>query len=212
MTVIAIDGPAAAGKGTLAKRLAGHLDFALLDTGLLYRAVGWKVLEAGADPEDEAAALSQAKALTVEDLKSDQLRRDETAQAASKVAVIQSVRAELLAFQRDFATKPPLGAKGAILDGRDIGTVVCPDADAKLFVTASVEVRSARRVKELRDRGEEVIEARVLQDMKDRDERDQSRATAPLKPAEDAHVIDTSDMDADQALKAALAVISQKIA
>ncbi|MGB0671461.1 MAG: (d)CMP kinase [Rhodospirillales bacterium] len=209
---IAIDGPAAAGKGTLAKRLAAHLGYALLDTGLLYRAVGHRVLAAGADPADADAATREALALKASDLEGDHLRLDETAQAASKVAVVPAVREALLAFQRTFAADPPAGAPGAILDGRDIGTVVCPDAQAKLFVTASVEVRAARRVKELRERGQEVIEARVLQDLKDRDTRDRERATAPLKAADDALNLDTSGLDPDQAFEKALAFISDRIA
>jgi cytidylate kinase len=206
--VIAIDGPAAAGKGTLARRLADHLSLAYLDTGSIYRAVGISLLTAGQDPAAPAAAAAAAQALSPESLMILQadplLRAEEGARAASLVAAQPPVRAALLDFQRAFASTPPGGAAGAILDGRDIGTVVCPDATVKLFVTASVEERARRRVKELRERGEESIESRVLQDMKERDERDQARAVAPLRPADDALVLDTSDLDADAAFAAAL--------
>lgn len=205
--IIAIDGPAAAGKGTLARRLAEHLGLAYLDTGLIYRAVGKKVMDAGADAEDAEAAEAQARALKAADLQADGLRTDEVAQAASKVSAVPGVRAALLEFQRDFAAYPPGGAKGAVLDGRDIGTVVCPDADVKLFVTASTEVRAERRLKELRDRGLEAIYARVLEDMKERDARDSSRAASPLEPATDAHQLDTSTLDADQVFARALRII-----
>ncbi len=206
--IIAIDGPAAAGKGTLAKRLAEHFGLALLDTGLLYRAVGMKLVRAGLDPEDADAATEAAQGLDADDLAAGDLRGDEAAQAASKVAVVPGVRAALLDFQRGFAASPPGGAKGAVLDGRDIGTVVCPDADAKLFINAGVEVRAARRVKELQGRGLEAIYARVLEDMKERDARDSGRGVSPLAPAEDALRIDTSDLDADQVFAAALDHIS----
>jgi cytidylate kinase len=205
--IIAIDGPAAAGKGTLARRLAEHLGLAYLDTGLIYRAVGKNVMDAGADAEDAEAAEAHARALKAADLQADGLRTDEVAQAASKVSAVPGVRAALLEFQRDFAAYPPGGAKGAVLDGRDIGTVVCPDADVKLFVTASTEVRAERRLKELRDRGLEAIYARVLEDMKERDARDSSRAASPLEPATDAHQLDTSTLDADQVFARALQII-----
>ena len=205
--IIAIDGPAAAGKGTLARRLAEHLKFAYLDTGLIYRAVGKKVTDMGADPEDAEVAETVARSLSAEDLEADGLRTDEAAQAASKVSAIPGVRAALLEFQRSFAAEPPAGKKGAVLDGRDIGTVVCPDAPVKLFVTASAEVRAERRFKELQDRGLEAIYARVLEDMKERDARDSSRATAPLEPAKDAHQIDTSALDADQVFAQALEIV-----
>lgn len=205
--IIAIDGPAAAGKGTLARRLAELYDLALLDTGLLYRAVGMKTVRAGFDPEDVAQATETAQGLRPVDLDAEGLRSDEAAQAASKVAAIPGVRAALLAFQRDFAANPPDGRAGAILDGRDIGTTVCPDADVKLFVTASTEVRARRRLKELQDRGLEAIYARVLQDMKDRDARDSERAASPLKAADDAFQLDTSDLDADEAFEKATAFI-----
>jgi len=205
--IIAIDGPAAAGKGTLARRLAQHLNLAYLDTGLIYRAVGKKVLIVGADPEDAAAAEAEARAMRPEDLQLEGLRTDEVAQAASKVSTVPGVRAALLEFQRDFAAHPPDGKAGAVLDGRDIGTVVCPEAPHKLFVTASMEVRAERRVKELQDRGLEAIYARVFEDMKERDARDSERAVSPLEPAKDAHTLDTSDFDADQVFQAALDLI-----
>ena len=207
--IIAIDGPAAAGKGTLAKRLADHFQLELLDTGLLYRAVAGKVIDIGVeiadDPETYSVIAGQAAhGLIPADLEVDGLRTDRVAQAASKVSAIPTVRSALLDFQRDFAKHPPKGAKGAILDGRDIGTVVCPDADVKLFISASTEVRAKRRYKELQDRGLEAIYARVLEDMEERDARDMGRDASPLVPAEDALQIDTSDLDAEQAFTAAL--------
>ncbi|WP_454020461.1 (d)CMP kinase [Azospirillum sp. Marseille-Q6669] len=210
--VIAIDGPAAAGKGTLSKRIAQAYGFAHLDTGALYRAVGVSVLRAGGDPADAEAAAQAARALRPEDgiLNDPALRNDEAAQAASKVAVVPAVRAALLDFQRRFAAAPPGGAPGAVLDGRDVGTVVCPNADAKLFVTASVEVRAERRLKELRERGIPAIPSDVLEDMKARDARDSQRTVAPLLPAADAFVLDTSALDADQAFAAATAFIGTK--
>ncbi|MDX9862787.1 MAG: (d)CMP kinase [Rhodospirillales bacterium] len=208
--IIAIDGPAASGKGTLARRLADRLGFALLDTGLLYRAVGMRVLRAGGDPADAAAAAEAARTLDAGELDSADLRSDAAASAASKVGAIPAVRAALLDFQRTFAARPPGGAGGAVLDGRDIGTVVCPDADAKLFVTASIEVRAERRLKELRARGLEAIHSRVLQEMKERDSRDASRAVAPLEPAKDAFVLDTSGLDPDAVFAEALAFVKTR--
>lgn len=206
--IIAIDGPAAAGKGTLARKLAERLGLAYLDTGLLYRAVGMAVLRQGGDPADRSRAAAVAQALDPQALGDAGLRGDEAGQAASKVAAIPEVRAALLEFQRAFAAHPPGGKAGAVLDGRDIGTVVCPNAPYKLFVTASLEVRAARRVKELRERGLAAIEERVFEDMRQRDARDSGRAAAPLVPAVDAYVLDTSNMDADAALNAALAYVS----
>lgn len=205
--VIAIDGPAAAGKGTLARRLAAALGYAYLDTGLLYRAVGMAVLRAGGDPADPQAATAAAVALTAGDLGAAELRGDRAAQAASRCAAIPGVRAALLAFQRRFAATPPNGAAGAVLDGRDIGTVVCPAAPVKLYVTASLEVRAERRCKELRERGLPAIHSAVLREMQERDERDSLRAIAPLEPAADAVVIDTSDLDPDAVVAAALAAV-----
>lgn len=205
--IIAVDGPAASGKGTLARRLARHLGFAYLDTGKLYRAVGKAVLDAGHDPNDPAAAVRAAEAIDPRTLDDPALGADDVAAAASKVATVPGVRKALLAFQRDFAAAPPGGAKGAILDGRDIGTVVCPDADVKLFVTADIAVRAKRRHKELIGRGGNSIYAGVLQDLKERDARDSDRAVAPLRAACDAETLDTSDLDPDAAFAAALAYI-----
>lgn len=210
--VIAIDGPAASGKGTVAVRLAHELSLAKLDTGLLYRGVGYGVVENGGDPENADDALKMAKNLDPGFLDNPNLRTDVAAQAASKVAVIPEVRAQLLDFQREFAKNPPLlpgggTPAGAILDGRDIGTTVCPDADAKLFITASVEVRAERRYKELLERGHKAIYARVLEDMNERDARDQGRETSPLASADDALVLDTSKMSADDAYAKALEFI-----
>ena len=206
--LIAIDGPAAAGKGTLARRLADHFGLALLDTGLLYRAVGMNVVRAGGDADDAALAAEAARSLTPEDLDAGDLRGDAAADAASRVSAVPDVRAALLNFQRAFAANPPGGAKGAVLDGRDIGTVVCPEAESKLFVTASAEVRAERRFLELRERGLDAIHGRVLADMKERDARDSERAVSPLVPAKDAFLLDTSDLDADQVFAAALDFIN----
>ena len=205
--IIAIDGPAAAGKGTLARQLAEHLNLAYLDTGLIYRAVGKKVIGAGGMPEDAKTSEAAAHALSSDDLAADGLRTDEVAAAASKVSAVPGVRAALLDFQRDFAACPPEGKTGAVLDGRDIGTVVCPGADHKLFVTASIDVRAQRRVKELQDRGLEAIYARVFEDMEERDARDQQRTSSPLEPARDAHTLDTTDLNVEQVFKAALEFI-----
>lgn len=209
-TIIAIDGPAAAGKGTLARRVAAELGFDYLDTGLIYRAVGMNVDRAGFDPADPARAGEAARDLQPEDLAADDLRTDDAAQAASKVAAIPEVRAALLDFQRRFAATPP-GGKGAVLDGRDIGTVVCPDAGIKLYVTASAETRAQRRLLELQGKGIDTTFDKVLAEMRERDERDASRAVAPLKPAEDAHLLDTSALSADAAFDAAIAFIRTKL-
>ncbi|WP_417606472.1 (d)CMP kinase [Primorskyibacter flagellatus] len=196
---IAIDGPAAAGKGTISKAVAAHFAYAHLDTGLLYRAVGRRMLD-GVDP------LEAATSLLAEDLEADDLRTPDVAQAASRVAVIPEVRAALVDFQRAFARRDG----GAVLDGRDIGTVICPDAEAKLFVTASAEVRAERRFRELLDRGLETTFETVLADVRERDTRDMDRAAAPLLPAEDAVQIDTSGMSIDDAVAAAIAAVTQK--
>jgi CMP/dCMP kinase len=208
--IVAVDGPAAAGKGTLARRLAAHFDFAFLDTGLLYRATAWHLRQTGGDGDDAAEAA--AKRVRAADLAAPELRDEAIAQLASAVAVIPSVRAALLQFQRDFAASPPGGKSGAVLDGRDIGTVVCPDAAAKVFVTASTEERARRRVKELRERGVEAIYGTVLRDMQDRDARDSQRRTAPLRPADDAFVLDTTDLDVDAAFAAARDYVAGQLA
>ena len=197
---VAIDGPAAAGKGTISKAAAAHFGFAHLDTGLLYRAVGRRTLR-GVDP------VNAAQTLTAEDLDQDDLRTAEIAQAASKVAVIPDVRAALVDFQRAFARR----AGGAVLDGRDIGTVICPHAEVKLFVTASAEVRAERRFLELQAKGADVTRDQVLADVKERDARDAERSTAPMKPAEDAVMLDTTDLSIEAALNQALAAINAKL-
>lgn len=213
--IIAIDGPAASGKGTIGRKIAEKLGFAFLDTGALYRAVGHIVLTAGHDPADEqaaiAAALTLRDTLQPADLDNPALRSDEAGSAASKVAAISGVRNALLDLQKSFAKQPPEGFQGAVLDGRDIGTVICPDADAKLFIKASTEVRAERRYKELQSRGIDVTKATILTDMRERDERDSTRSTAPLKPAEDALILDTSDLSADEAYNQALALIEKKL-
>jgi len=209
--IVAVDGPAAAGKGTLARRLAVHFDFAFLDTGLLYRATAMHLAEAGRRASDAEAAEAAAKQVTAADIADKRLRGEAVGQLASAVAVIPAVRAALLQFQRDFAERPPGGKAGAVLDGRDIGTVVCPQAKAKIFITASVEERARRRVKELRARGVEAIYGAVLQDMQDRDARDSQRRTAPLRAADDAFVLDTTDLDADSAFAAARDYVASKL-
>ena len=196
---VAIDGPAASGKGTISKAVAAHFGFAHLDTGLLYRAVAAKAL-GGAAPE------VAARALATQDLEDDTLRTPHVAQAASQVAAIPEVRAALLAFQRTFAEREG----GAVLDGRDIGTVICPEAQAKLFVTASAQVRAQRRFVELSGKGLDVTPETVLADVQARDARDMGRADAPLRPADDAVHIDTSDMGIEDAVAAAVSVISAK--
>jgi cytidylate kinase len=191
--VVAIDGPAAAGKGTLARALAAHFGFQYLDTGLLYRAVGAKVAD-GQEP------LTAAQSLTVDDLARSDLRSVEAGQHASKVAALPEVRSALLAFQRTFANRDG----GAVLDGRDIGTVICPNADVKLYITASAEVRAKRRWDELgQSESYEAILAAVIE----RDERDMNRADAPLKPAADAHILDTSDLSIKDVLQTAIKLV-----
>jgi cytidylate kinase len=194
---VAIDGPAAAGKGTISKAVAAHFGFAHLDTGLLYRAVGAKVLN-GMD------ALKAAQTLETVDLDSDDLRNPDVAQAASRVAVNADVRTALVAFQHQFAARDG----GAVLDGRDIGTVICVDADVKLFVTASSSKRAQRRMDELNAKGMGLTFADVLEDVEARDKRDSERATAPLKPAEDAVMLDTTDLTADAAIARAISLVA----
>lgn len=203
--IIAIDGPAASGKGTLAKRLAAYYDFDHLDSGLLYRAVANAVLEAGGSADDKAAAVAAARTFDPARYPDDVLKGDEVAKAASFVAAIPEVRAELVAFQRAFAQGKP----GVVIDGRDIGTVIVPQADVKIYVTATAEVRAQRRILELRDRGESVDGAAVLADIIKRDERDMTRPVAPLKQAEDAHLLDTTNMDIAAAVRAAIEIVDR---
>lgn len=203
---VAIDGPAASGKGTIARAVAAYFGFAHLDTGLLYRAVGKKALTYSRTGYYPEVAEQLARELTAEDLIPDDLRSADVAQAASKVAAIPQVRVVLLEFQKTFANQPG----GAVLDGRDIGTVICPDADVKLFVTAGASVRAERRYKELLDKGEKVTLVEVLTDVKIRDARDATRDVAPMVAAEDALVLDTSEMSIEQAIAAAIAVINDK--
>ena len=198
--IIAVDGPAAAGKGTLARALARHYTYHFLDTGSLYRMVGFAVLVHGGDPRDAAAAVAAAKSLKPDLIHERDLRSQKVAEAASIVAANLGVREALLGFQRDFAKRPP----GAVLDGRDIGTVVCPDAEAKIFVTATPEVRAQRRHAELAERGDVVPFETVLAEIKARDDRDRSRAHAPLVPAPDAYVLETSAMTREEAMAAAI--------
>jgi cytidylate kinase len=201
--IIAIDGPAASGKGTLGKRLADHYRLQHLDTGLIYRAVAKALLDAKLDLSDEERAAEAAARLDATWLGDPALKTDAIGQAASLVSVHPRVRAALFAFQRDFAARPP----GAVLDGRDIGTVICPEAEVKIFVVAAPEVRARRRAQEIAARGEPVDEAAVLDDIRRRDARDSSRAAAPLKAAPDAHLLDTSDLDVEAAVRAAIAIV-----
>ncbi|MCB1650470.1 MAG: (d)CMP kinase [Alphaproteobacteria bacterium] len=239
--VIAIDGPAASGKGTLSRALAERLGFAHLDTGALYRAVAYEVMQAGGDPEDEGDALAGVESLkaklsnpsinilhnsntgggkegnagsaggSADVLGNPILKEDHVGGGASKVAAIPSVRAALLDLQRDFAAHPGEGFEGAVLDGRDIGTVICPQAPVKLFVTASDEVRAERRTKELQSKGISVTKAAVLKDMCERDARDASRTEAPMKPADDAILIDSSHLDPAEMLDKALKIVQERL-
>jgi CMP/dCMP kinase len=214
--IIAIDGPAASGKGTLARRLAERFGLAHLDTGKLYRATALGVLEVGGDPTDPAAAKKAARNLDFSRLGDPRLLQEDVARASSVVAAIPAVRAALLEAQRRFARHPPPlennAANGAVLDGRDIGTVVCPDAKVKLFLVASAESRAERRVKELRQSGATAIYDDVLQDMRERDARDSERRVAPLAAASDAISIDTTLLDADQVFERASEIIARYIA
>lgn len=204
--VVAVDGPAAAGKGTLARRLAAALGLPYLDTGLLYRAVGRRVLDRGGDPRDAALAAAEARALAAADLDRADLRGPEADMAASAVATLPEVRAALLDWQRDFGRR-----HGAVMDGRDIGTVIFPDAPAKLFVTASPAARARRRHAELAARGIRRDLAEVEAEMRARDAQDASRATAPMKPAPDAVVLDTTELGIEEAFDAALALVRARL-
>jgi len=201
--IIAIDGLAASGKGTLARRLAAHFGFSHLDTGTLYRAVAAQLLQAGEDPHDADAAARAASTISPAKLDDPRLRADETGKAASVVAAHPAVRAALLDYQRAFAKRPP----GAVLDGRDIGTVVCPDADVKLYITANLDVRAERRYLELTDQGHRVDRNKVRWDLQARDKQDESRSEAPLKKAEDAHLLDTTKLDIEAAFETAVRII-----
>jgi cytidylate kinase len=203
--IIAIDGPAASGKGTLGKRLASHYGLRHLDTGLLYRAVAKALLDAGHSPTNQARAVAAADALDPAAFDEVALKGHAIGEAASVVSAIPDVRAALLAFQRNFAGKAP----GAVLDGRDIGTVICPNAEVKIFVTASPQIRARRRMLEFQTRGEPADEADILADILRRDARDTSRAVAPLKQAADAHLLDTTTLDADAAFHAAIALVDR---
>ena len=201
--IIAIDGPAASGKGTLGKQLAAHYGLRHLDTGLIYRAVARAVLDAGLQPDNAAAATAAAKALDPSKFDEILLKGHRIGEAASIVSALPEVRSALLAFQREFAAQPP----GAVLDGRDIGTVICPDADVKIFMTALPEVRARRRAAEYRAQGRKIDENDVLADILRRDERDQGRSAAPLKQAPDAHLLDTTHLDIDAAIRAAIDIV-----
>ena len=205
--IIAVDGPAASGKGTLARLLAASYGLAHLDTGLLYRAVGVGVLQAGGDPADETAALKAVSHLVEQDLDDPALRTSKAGGAASQVAAIPAVRTALLEYQRRFANSPPGDAAGAVLDGRDIGTVVCPNADIKFFIKASPEVRARRRYLELSSNGSVTTEGEVLADILERDARDANRDIAPMVRAPAAYLIDTSDLSIEAAFAAARAFI-----
>jgi len=203
--IIAIDGPAASGKGTLGKKLAAHYGLRHLDTGLIYRAVALAMLESGRALNDIARAEQAAKSLDIDSFGNPELKSARVGEAASIVSAIPQVRAALLKFQQDFAARPP----GAVLDGRDIGTVICPNADVKIFVVATPQVRANRRYLEFKAAGQPVTEADILADILKRDERDTSRAAAPLKAAADAHTLDTTALDIDGAMKAAIALVER---
>jgi cytidylate kinase len=201
--IIAIDGPAASGKGTLGKRLAHHYGYRHLDTGVIYRAVAKAMLDLGAELTDEVRAVAVAMELDPEKFGDPVLKTQKVGEAASVVSAIPKVREALVNFQRHFAEGPP----GAVLDGRDIGTVICPDADVKIFVVADPQVRARRRTLEAKARGEDADEALVLADIIKRDERDQKRAIAPLKPASDAYLLDNSHLDIEGGVRAAIDII-----
>jgi cytidylate kinase len=201
--IIAIDGPAASGKGTLGKRLAHHYGYRHLDTGVIYRAVAKVLLDAGADLTDEAQAVAAALELDPEKFGDPVLKTQRVGDAASVVSAIPKVREVLVNFQRQFAADPP----GAVLDGRDIGTVICPNADVKIFVVADPRVRARRRTLEAKARGEIADEAEVLEDILKRDERDQNRAVAPLKAAADAYLLDNSHLDIEGGVRAAIEIV-----
>ena len=201
--IIAIDGPAASGKGTLGKRLAHHYGYRHLDTGVIYRAVAKALLDQGFELTDEARAVAAAMALDPEKFGDPALKSHQIGEAASVISVLPKVREALVSFQRQFAAEPP----GAVLDGRDIGTVICPNAEVKIFVVADPAVRARRRTLEARSRGEAADEAMILADILKRDERDKNRAAAPLKAAADAHILDNSNLDIEGGVRAAIAIV-----
>ncbi|MEE2956014.1 MAG: (d)CMP kinase [Pseudomonadota bacterium] len=211
-TVIAIDGTAASGKGTLAQKIADHLDFAYLDTGLLYRATAFTVLKNSSLNGNirENVAVKAARTFLPETLHNPELREELIAQFSSRLGAMKRVREALIKRQRDFAKNPPNNSAGAVLDGRDIGTIICPNADFKIFIDADIEVRTNRRVKELLGRGVNAIHARILQELKERDALDKSRNIAPLVPAKDAFIIDTSAIDANSVFVIAMEFINSK--
>jgi cytidylate kinase len=208
--IIAIDAPAAAGKGTLARRLAAHFGFAHLDTGALYRAVAVVLRRSGGNPADPAAAEAAALRVAGVDLGDPALRTEEISKMSSQVSAHPGVRRALLEFQRHFAARPPDGSPGAVIEGRDIGTVVCPHADHKIFVDADVRVRARRRLEELRTAGKPADLATVQRDMEARDAADRSRPNSPLVPAADAYLLDTTELDIDSAFAAVVAFVSDR--
>jgi cytidylate kinase len=209
--VIAVDGPAASGKGTLSRRISHFYNLSYLDTGKLYRGVGWLLLTRGLNPRNEAEAAEVARGFSLEQIEDANIRTPDVGGAASVVAAQPAVRAALFDFQRNFALKPAPGKAGAVLDGRDIGTVVCPEATVKLFIHASPEVRAHRRWLELYAQDKSISEESVLDDIKRRDQRDSTREDAPLKPASDAHLLDTSRLSIDAAFAAARRMIDQAL-
>ena len=209
--VIAIDGPAASGKGTLSRRIAEHYGLAHLDTGALYRAVAYQVMKNAQDPSDKSAAVEAANNLDADILHSVELRTDQVGKAASVVAAMPEVREAILDYQRSFASKPPGGQRGAVLDGRDIGTVVCPDAPVKFFITATVDARTDRRFKELSGKGLPVTRDEVKQDLIARDRRDEDRDISPLRQDAHAHLLDTTKLSIEAAFAAVRAIIDETL-
>ncbi|PHR61261.1 MAG: cytidylate kinase [Robiginitomaculum sp.] len=207
MVVIAIDGTFSSGKGTLAKKIGAHYNYAYLDTGKIYRATAAKAIENNVDLEDGKACAKLAKTLTLNDLDNPELKSGPIGAAASKVAVHTQVRAALFTFQTGFAQNPPKGFDGAVLDGRDIGTVICPNADVKIYIDAKPSIRAKRRHKELISYNEDISYDEVLAQLTERDHRDMNRAEAPLKPAENAHLLDTSNLSIDAAFEAVISII-----
>lgn len=208
--IIAIDGLAASGKGTLGRRLAQRLGYAYLDTGMLYRAVARQVLDTGTSPFNTDKVIEIARSINLADIDLPGLRDEEVSRIAPIIAGIREVRDHLCHAQREFAHHPPPGMGGVILDGRDIGTVVCPEAEVKLFVVANLEKRARRRHQELKERGDKVTFTMVHKMLRDRDKQDQQRDVSPLKPAPDALSIDTSDLDPEQVLSIALGFVEKK--